>query len=167
MQFLRHHVSQSVLRSGIARVGIVVALVLLAFEAGQATEHLSTDGAWWQGLSAYDRVTAVVGLAEGYTEGYSAGYAKGVTTLTNTLSTQSRGAILVDGRYLKVLSSGNVAMSKAYGSYVDELTDFYTNYPALSDIPAGRILQCMVDHPDHSCDDLAEVTLKARGAAPH
>jgi hypothetical protein len=156
-------------RRGLAlRSALTFSLALASFAAGRATEQLIPDASWWQGLTVHDRAVSVVGLTEGYTEGYSAGYVAGVVSIFKLLSKESRGRLLVDGRYAKSIETGNVGMSKTYGTYSDDLTHFYENYPALSDLPVGRLLQCMIDHPKQSCDEMAAAVIKARSSsAPH
>lgn len=151
-------------RRRVVQCAVIGCLVIASFSAGRATETLTPDAAWWRDLSPHDRATSVIGLVEGYSEGYLSGHAAGAVALLRTLSPQSQGTLMTDGRYLKVLVSSDLSLSKTYGTYSDELTHFYENYPALSDLPVGRILQCMTDHPRQSCDDYAATVLKARSS---
>lgn len=145
---------------------LVVVLTLALFAVGRAAESLTPDAKWWQTLTRQDQLNTIVGLVEGYSEGYHSGYYRGAGALYGVLSPQSRRSLVLDGRYMNLLSTENIGLSKTYGTYVDEIAHFYENCPGLSDLPVGRILQCMVDHPSQSCDDYAIGVIKAREHAP-
>lgn len=159
---------RSRMRWSVIRGAVVVVLLAGAFALGRAsTETRSPDGAWWKALSPEDRTTVVVGLVDGYSEGYYAGYFSGENALFAALAPSSQATMLDDGRFLQVAKSATGGtMSKPFDAYVESVTRFYDTYPALADIPIGRIFQCMVDHPTKSCADYADNILKARAPTP-
>jgi hypothetical protein len=132
---------------------VVVATVIVAMvlaHPAKATESVSMDGNWWTALTSEEQVIAVQALMEGFEEGYNTGYiGAGVNDVMHYHSTRSQAQLPGD-------PVANVHFSKAFGVYQQEITDFYSQHTDAMTITTGQVMDCLVDNPSYTCDQVAK-----------
>ena len=138
--------------SALSALRFIVAALLILFiasPAARATTYVSLDGTWWAGLTNDEQVTAVETLISGYEAGYNNGFirAAGKDTI-HYHSTRTEAQLAGDVAL-------NVTFSKVFGSYQQEITDFYSSHPSSMDVTVGNVMSCLSDMPEFTCDQVA------------
>ena len=138
-----------------ATFALAAALVFVVTPA-RGTVSVSEDGAWWQGLTATEKVVALEGMLAGVDSGYISGHTDGYFYALLTFGVppskwEGNAAALSDERLAK-----KPKFSKAFGTYIDEINVWYEVHPKRTSIDPSDLLEsCFADKPIlPSCDDL-------------
>ena len=127
---------------------LVLAFVIIA--PAKATDLVSFDGTWWTGLTDEQQLTAIQGLLSGYQEGYNSGYiAAAVNDINHYHSTRSQAQLAGD-------PSASVHFSKTFGTYQQEVTDFYSQHNSSMTIAVGNVMSCLSDNPQFTCAQVSK-----------
>ncbi len=127
---------------------LVLAFVIIA--PAKATDLVSFDGTWWTGLTDVQQLIAIEGLLTGYKEGYNSGYiAAGVNDVNHYHSTRTQAQLTGD-------PSANVYFSKTFGTYQQEVTDFYSQYSSSMTVTVGNVMACLSDDPQFTCAQVSK-----------
>jgi hypothetical protein len=138
----------------------IVAAFALGFLVRPAlgTEYLNLDGNWWNSLNASAKLSVAEGMTTAYEHGYSDGTADAATYATKHLKASLQNTDLAMNM---MLSNPNPAFSKTFGTYVDEISDYYVNNPEmLGKFEVGAIVSCLQDKASANC--LATLTKDVR-----
>lgn len=132
----------------------------LAFAIGRATTTVSMDGSWWQELSQPARVYVVEGMTDAYESGYIDGARDRSDAVYAVLNPQQSPKSVSSSESQRIQNAANSWVmprySKTFGSYVNEITDFYANYPNKTNIGVGALMGCLRDDSPHSCDEIGK-----------
>ncbi len=150
-------------------LGTVIALLILVV-AGHAsagpsspeTGSVHSDGIWWESLAHESKLVAVKVMIDAYESGYASG-------ALDILSANAHN-IADNKKAFESLSSAEerLGFTRTEKTYVDELDDFYANYPDLMDkVLVSDLMDCMADHPKQSCDQYADFRRHPPTLPPH
>jgi hypothetical protein len=130
-------------------IGVLVFAFVITAPAN-ATDLVSFDGTWWTSLTDEQQVVAIQGLLSGYEDGYNSGYiAAGVNDVNHYHSTRSQAQLAGD-------PNGNVHFSKTFGTYQQEVTDFYSQYRSSINVTVGNVMSCLSDDPQFTCAQVSK-----------
>jgi hypothetical protein len=133
---------------------IALAIFCISGPMALATESVTFDGVWWRSLSSSEQLVAVQGLLEGYHGGFNDGWAAAyVTVALDGNASHKHFATLLDHRK----SNADAVYSKTFGTYRNEITDFYDSHPSLVEKPLGLFFSCFADNPGMTCDQVARI----------
>lgn len=110
-----------------ATFALAAALVFVSGPA-RATESVTFDGVWWQGLRQAEKVVAIEGMLAGYDSGYRdgwlAGYYYAVFAYAVPFSKLQNATQTWNG-----MSKKETSFSKPFGTYIDEIDAWYEGHP--------------------------------------
>ena len=131
----------------VALAACIIATLLIP---ARATEFVSLDGTWWTSLTDEGQLTAIQGILSGYESGYNNGYiAAGVNDVLHYHSTRSGPQLTGD-------PSSSTHFSKTFGTYQQEVTDFYSRFTSSMSVTVGDVLSCLSDDPQFTCDQVSK-----------
>src|SRR5262249_19882405 len=117
-----------------------------------ATESVTMDGVWWQQLSDEAKLYAVQSMVDSYQIGYLQGSATVLKKILFSKIGSTSGGMKAVADAMK--SNRVPEFSKTFGTYVDQINDFYASNPAKAGIRVGLVIGCLSDHPVVQCSDL-------------
>ncbi len=128
--------------------------IILGVTVGRAvaTETLTADGVWWQGLDYDHQITAIQGLIAGYQQGWNDG----------TIAKSVAVSAVIPKYWTVPLSVVHMSdaqaptFPKTFATYISEMSSFYEDHPDASSVVAGDVLGCLSTPPDIGCDQLAK-----------
>ncbi len=137
----------------IAACSLIVGIILgLTVGRAVATETISEDGIWWQGLDYDHQITAIQALMAGYQQGWDDGaIAKSVAV---NLVIPKYWTLPLQTAHMS--DSPSPSFPKTFGTYISEMNSFYEDHPDASSVTAGNVLGCLSTPPDIDCDQLAK-----------
>jgi hypothetical protein len=118
----------------------------------------SSDGKWWQQLSAQAKTAVVTGMISSYELAYGLAefsmYSYWLTVYESDPDQQRKS------QYRKVmLADKGPVFSKSAASYVAAINSFYARYPAKINFKVTGLLRCLQDHPEATCDEIGKSDL--------
>jgi hypothetical protein len=147
------------------KAATVLMLLLFTSTLAGASGTVYTDGKWWRSLPDSERLDVMSAAASAYYAGYFVGFDKGFNM---ELRIQTEGVIAAnfsasqENRYHAAVEKGNLDENypdfsgKTIKAYSDGVSKFYSNHPGSDSIDIGKVLQCLQDNPQISCDILAK-----------
>lgn len=129
---------------------IAVVLCISIHGPTSATEYVNTDGVWWTGLTSDEQLVAVPALISSFELAYNFGFVR--ATLLDRLhyhSTRSLAQTSGD-------PESTFSFTKSFGVYQQEITDFYSAHPNATAVLVSSVLECLVDNPFFTCDQVAK-----------
>jgi len=135
-------------------------LTFLVSSIASATEALSTDGAWWNGLSTLERAEVMLASTSAYSYGFNHGQVDQFFAATSAIiDSKSLTASQSGGLIAKIKSHTHdpTFSAKVIGSYVDSVSNFYSSHPQAMRMEVGELFACVQDAPTISCDALAQL----------
>lgn len=141
-------------------LALTILLSLLSPSSLAATESASMDGNWWRSLPEATKVYVVQGMITAFTVAWSDGYGKGNYDAQGAVIGLAKNHKLTPDQQLQLFdamssdlagAAGSVSFSKTFDKYVDEINDFYANYPNATQKPVGFVLGCLTDKPIYAC----------------
>jgi hypothetical protein len=143
---------------------MVVAILLVGSVAG-ATETVSTDGVWWNGLDDHEKAVAMFAA----TSAYQAGYFQGQMQMANReyivdLELWDHFKVPFQQAVAFTSKDENIHRSavqtpdfsgRPVGSYIEGVNAFYDSHPDKTTIDFAYVLQCVQNNPTKTCDKVA------------
>jgi hypothetical protein len=123
---------------------------LLSDSAVSATDYVTFDGTWWTSLAYDQQVDAIRALLAGYVTGYESGYIHAASN-DNLMYHSTRSAAQLTGD-----PESHSAFSNNFGTYQQEVTDFYSTHQGSMDVLVADVVSCLADKPQFSCDQVAK-----------
>lgn len=144
-----------------ATFALAAALVFVSGPA-RATESVTFDGVWWQGLTRGEKIVALEGILAGIDSGYSSGWWGGGSYILNAYMTSQQRAAVMNRRFRTLTVESDAeraaapAFSKTFGTYVDEIDVWYEAHPKRTSVEPVNLLEgCFANKPIiSSCDDV-------------
>lgn len=145
-------------------VTFAVLMFLLTSIAG-ATTSLSADGSWWNGLSPESQGVAAAAFTDSYQSGYLSGYYQALTNVDSETTKALKG-LNVNPAFRTAVLHANLAavhdsavphFGKAFKTYTDGITSFYSSHPDAMDMTVGQVLACIQDNPTQDCNQLVSM----------
>lgn len=145
-------------------IAVVALAFLIALPIGQvrAGELVTEDGAWWQGLPDGTKVFVVQALIDSIDTTYGiASDATGSLVLQTinadenkpcfALPTCARLSLNLTNLLLSRSGKSAPTFSKSFGTYVDEMNDFYVRHPEFTQWTVTQVMYCLSDTPGSEC----------------
>ncbi len=143
-------------RGRIFVVLLALVLAIIGTPRASATESISFDRVWWDGLSHAEQINAVEGLIIGYQGGFREGGAAAVAELDRNSFAAKKTPTAYKTQMSKWLWSGmrpTPEYTKTFGTYAHQIGDFYRDHPSLAQATVDQFFGCFADRPRFSCED--------------
>jgi hypothetical protein len=136
--------------------------------AAGATETLSTDGVWWNGLTPNEKAAVMFGATSAYTRGYSYGVVEERLDSGRAMMAASDSLHWTTAQQLKVMDAITKARktltprhvpdfsSKPIKAYIDGMDYFYSNHPEASKLDFSWVFACIQNTLTETCDEAAQ-----------
>ncbi|HUY11789.1 MAG TPA: hypothetical protein VMV73_05965 [Candidatus Dormibacteraeota bacterium] len=106
---------------------------------------IHVDGTWWAGLSSDEQILTVEALVYSYQAAFDNGFIRAAKKdVAEYHSTRTTAQLTAD-------DAQNVSFSKTFGTYQQEITDFYSAHPGSMGVNLGDVMSCLSDDPQFSC----------------
>jgi len=138
----------------------VLAFSLLMFGPGQVSAAPSSprigsvhsNGDWWRSLTPEQKLVAVKAMINAFESGYTSGALDMLSANAHNIADHKKANASLSA------AEERLGFTKTEKTYVDEIDDFYANYPDLIDKGSvSDLMDCMADHPKLSCDEYADI----------
>ena len=158
----RDYSGPSIMKAIAIAVAALVFLTALPIGQARAGELVTEDGTWWQGLPDGTKVFVVQALIDSIDTTYGiASNATGNLVLRTINADENKPCLGVPTcaqlslnlTHLLLGRSGKSApiFSKTFGTYVDEMNDFYIRHPEFIQWSVTEVLYCLSDTPGSEC----------------
>ena|ERR1022692_2667613 len=126
---------------------------------------INADGTWWKSLSDDERPIVAVGMVDSYLNGFnvgqSAGYEYGIEAAATHVDRKTEERLISFTAKTKESAIESImvpSFPKSFGTYVDEITDFYNDNPTVKNkVTVGQVLGCESGYIlAGTCDELAK-----------
>lgn len=110
-----------------------VALLLLPRPTSSTERTIVTiDGAWWNGLTLTEKLSAVQGILVGYDAGYEeAAFVMAYAHVTPTETNHQFAAVQrfhdLVSVYSRTLQKNTASLDRSFGTMVQEIDDYFSN----------------------------------------